>query len=106
MQIGQDGLADCGDPDRVWLQDDGFGAQRDNFAQRQSRADAGCFGFRGAKLDNFPFARRAAEDERTAIPGRVAQNFHTKRELRDPDAGDPYVGPRLTAHNPIIERLF
>ena len=106
LQLGQDGFEHRRRPHRVWLQDDGVRAQRHDLAQQQPRPHAGGLGLGRAQLDDLAFARRAAEHQRATIPGGVAQHLNPQRQLRDPDAGDPYVGPGVAAHGYIIELTF
>jgi hypothetical protein len=104
LQRGQERLEHRRAAHRVGLQDDGIRAEWHDLAQRQTRLDAHRLGLGRAQLDDFALARRAAQDERPAIPGRVAQDFDAQRELGDPDAGD--ANGRPGAHCSSIERVF
>ena len=99
LQIGQDRFEHGCRAHRIRLQDDSLGTQRHDFAEWQTSSHAGSLGFRRAQLDDFALARCAAQHQRPAIPGRMAQYFDAKLQLCDPDASDPHVGPRLTAHS-------
>ena len=61
LQIGQDGFEHRRRSHRVRLQDDRPGTEWYDLAQWQTRPDARCLGLWRAQLDNFAFARRAAE---------------------------------------------
>jgi hypothetical protein len=87
------------------LQDDRVGTQRDDLTQGQTRPHARRFGLRRTQLDDFAFARRAAEHQRPAVPGGMAQYFNAQRQLRDPHTRHPHIWPGLS-HFAIIEHAF
>ena len=56
-------------------------------------------------------AGRATQDQRPAVPGRVAQDLAPQGQLGDPDAGDPHRGPAgaprgARRHAPTLEHRF
>jgi 2-haloacid dehalogenase len=104
LKVCENGFKNRRGAHRVRLEDHRVRTQRDDFAQRQARADASRLGFRGAQLNHLALARRATENQRAAIPLRVAQDLHPQWELGDPDASDANIWPG--GHAVIIEHTF
>ncbi len=107
LQLGDDLVEHARDAHRIGLEDDRLGAERDDLAEQQAGPDAGCLSLGRAQVDHFALARRAAEDERQAVPGGVAEHLDPQRQVRQPDAGDADVWPGVSGHAALsLERLF